>query len=193
MRTVPLYLLVAMLGKRITVWGMSCSGKTTLAAELARQCQVPHVEIDAIYWQPGWRKPPLDEFRAAITAARDACPDGWVIDGNYSEIQDLVLSRADTLVLLLIPLPVILWRFIRRTLGRIITGEILWGNNKETWKDAFFSRDSLCSYILSTCRTYEKTRRTLIATIPHTARVIELRSGKQVDEFIEKLRRPMWR
>ncbi len=172
-------------GKRIAVWGMSCSGKTTVAAELARYYGLSHIELDSIYWKPGWEPSPSDEYRRNLSAAMEACLHGWVIDGNYAEIQDLVLPQADTVVWLQIPLPVILWRLLRRTVGRIVTGKVLWGTNRETWKDGFFGRDSLFRYVISTWRTYPEKRRRLLTNIPHQARLIELRSGKEIRKFLE--------
>ena len=41
-------------GRRIHVTGNSCSGKSTLASQLASTLDVPLVELDALNWQPGW-------------------------------------------------------------------------------------------------------------------------------------------
>jgi adenylate kinase family enzyme len=36
------------------VVGSTGSGKTTFARALAEKLGVPHVEIDALFWQRGW-------------------------------------------------------------------------------------------------------------------------------------------
>lgn len=41
-------------GQRIHVIGNSCSGKSTLAGQLARTLEVPFVELDALNWLPNW-------------------------------------------------------------------------------------------------------------------------------------------
>jgi adenylate kinase family enzyme len=82
--------------RRVAVVGNSRSGKTSLGRELARRLAVPFVELDAIHHQPGWRPLPKDEFRRRIAAV--VADDGWVIDGNYSGVQDLVWDRADTVI-----------------------------------------------------------------------------------------------
>jgi adenylate kinase family enzyme len=48
---------------RIVVKGASGSGKTQVAARLAVDLGVPHVELDALHWGPNWSEPTLDEFR----------------------------------------------------------------------------------------------------------------------------------
>jgi len=40
---------------RIAVIGTSGAGKTTLARRIAGRLKLPHVELDAINWQAGWR------------------------------------------------------------------------------------------------------------------------------------------
>ena len=67
---------------RVVVIGTSCVGKTTFAKSLARVLSFPHIELDALYWQPNWVPRPPEEFRA-LTA--QALSQGyWVTDGNYS-------------------------------------------------------------------------------------------------------------
>src|SRR5581483_12474962 len=67
--------------KRVAVMGGSASGKTTTAKRLAEILGVPHVELDALNHEPGWREAPVDVFRARVLAACSG--DGWVVDGNY--------------------------------------------------------------------------------------------------------------
>ena len=42
-------------GSRIAVIGNSGSGKSTLARTLSARLGIPHIELDALNWQPGWR------------------------------------------------------------------------------------------------------------------------------------------
>jgi hypothetical protein len=65
-----------------------------------------------------------------------------VIDGNYGKARDIIWSHAQAIVWIDYPLPLILWRLVRRTVHRIVTGEVLWSGNREHW-DALFGRDSL--------------------------------------------------
>jgi adenylate kinase family enzyme len=87
--------------RRVSVVGNSGSGKSTVAAALAAALGVPHLELDGVFHQPGWEPLPADSFRAVVAAA--VAGDGWVLDGNYSAVRDLVWARADTVVWLDLP------------------------------------------------------------------------------------------
>jgi adenylate kinase family enzyme len=119
------------LGGRISVVGNSGSGKTTMARALAVRLGSPHLELDAIAQQPNWSMLDDTEFRRRvgefITAPR------WVIDGNYTKagVLDLVWSRADTIIWLDLPRPVVVSRVVRRSLRRLVTREELWNGNRE--------------------------------------------------------------
>ena len=127
-------------GRRIAVVGVCGSGKTTLAATLAHRLAIPHVELDALHWEPNWTPALPEAFRARVTAA--LAGDAWVVDGNYSTVRELIWLRADTLIWLDYSLPTIYARLTRRTLARMIRREQLWGTNYERLNE-LFTRDSI--------------------------------------------------
>ena len=102
--------------RRILVLGRTGSGKTTLARELAAAVDVPHVELDALYFGPQFSTVPLPLLRERTSAA--IAGDRWVTDGNKSAVRDLVWPRADTVVWLDYPLAISLWRLGKRALWR---------------------------------------------------------------------------
>jgi adenylate kinase family enzyme len=119
--------------RRVSVVGTSGSGKSTLARELAETLGVPHLELDAVHHQPGWAPLPTDEFRR-IVAAR-AAAGGWVIDGNYGRVRDLVWARADTVVWLDLPKRTVMRQVVWRTLRRVALRRELWNGNRERWRN----------------------------------------------------------
>lgn len=134
--------------KRVVVVGTTGSGKSTLAARLAGLLGCPFIEPDALFWGANWTPVPREEFRAKVAEA--IAGDAWTIGGNYSVARDLIWRRADTLIWLDYPLPLVLWRLSWRTLHRIITQETLWGGNVESWRGQFASRDSLFIFAVKT-------------------------------------------
>ncbi|HEX2623014.1 MAG TPA: AAA family ATPase [Phototrophicaceae bacterium] len=141
--------------QRIIVIGTSGSGKTTLAHQLARQLDLPHIELDALHWENGWAEAPEDVFLKRIYQAIEA--DRWVIDGNHSRARSIMWARADTLIWLDYPRSLVMWRVFHRSLRRVITRQKLWNtDNTEGWRQTFFSRDSVIWWAWT---TYDRRRR----------------------------------
>ena len=130
------------------VIGTTGAGKTTLAREIAARLGVPHVELDALYWEAGWVEAPLEVFRERTRQALDG--EAWVVDGNYSKVRDLTWGRADTLVWLDYPFPVVFSRLTWRTLRRIVRGEELWNGNRESVRKGLLSTNSILVWQLRT-------------------------------------------
>lgn len=172
-----------MIGRRIVIIGTTCAGKTTLARALGEKMGVPHVELDALHWGPDWTPVPVDVFRSAVADALSG--EAWTTDGNYSKTRDIVWGRADTLVWLDYALPIIMGRLLTRTLRRVVTRETLWNDNRETWRGAFFSRDSLFIFaITSHARRRRNTPRHLEEPAYQHLNVIRLRSPRATQRWL---------
>ena len=175
------------IGRRIVVYGPTGSGKTTMAGSIAQSIRVPHIELDAIFWTPDWVSKPDEEFRAEVSAVLSSHSDGWVSDGNYRRVRGLVLPLVDTVVWLRLPFRVVFSRLLKRTVSRAWSGEILWGTNREPWRRAFLSRDSLLLYAVTHwCRHHEAISQALEQTTQR-ALVLRLHSVHEVEEFVVSL------
>jgi adenylate kinase family enzyme len=174
---------------RINVNGTSGSGKSFLARRLAERLGCPYYELDAFNHRPNWTEAPLEEFRALVAEA--AAGERWVIDGNYSKARDLVLARADTVVWLDYPLPVILGRLTRRTLRRCLRREELWHGNREHLATHLFTRNSLFLWVL---QTYRRRRRQFqeLSADPRNAHIqfIRLGSPRQAEAWLHQFEAP---
>ncbi len=163
------------------VTGTSCNGKSTLALALAERLGVPCTELDALHHGPNWTEATAEELRARVEAAM-AASDGWVLDGSYeTKLGDVVWERSDTVVWLDQPLRLILRRLLRRTYRRIRTNEELWNGNRESWRGAFWGRDSLLSW---TVRSHRRRRREWPARMERF-NVVRLRSPREVQAFLD--------
>ena len=177
-------------GRHIVVYGPTGSGKTTVGSQIAQRIGVPHIELDAIFWTPRWVEKPLAEFRAEVSAVLDSCRDGWVCDGNYRQVRDLILPLADTVVWLRPPFWVAFWWLLKRTVSRAWTGQPLWGTNRESWRQSFLSRDSILLYQMTSWRRHPGGIRRDLVEMPHRASVFELHSVREIEEFLASLSPP---
>ncbi len=165
---------------RVHVVGTSGAGKTWLARELARRIDAPHVEIDELFWQPDWTATPRDVLRDRLATA--IAGSRWVVDGNYGSIRDVVWSRADTLVWLDYPLPVIVARVVSRTVRRLARREVLWAGNRESLRRTF-SRDSILLWTLTTFARRRREYAELAATERRLA-IVRLRSPSAATRWL---------
>jgi len=175
--------------RRVSVAGTSGSGKSTLARELAGVLNVPCLELDSVFHQPGWAPLAREEFRERVASFAEG--DGWVVDGNYSTVRDLVWAKADTVVWLDLPRYLVMRRLISRTVRRVVTRQVLWNGNRESWR-AFFSVDPEQSIIAWGWTTHAANRELYLTASADPANAhltfIRLRSPRAVKSFLDKAR-----
>jgi adenylate kinase family enzyme len=125
---------------RVLIYGVTGSGKTTLARQVAEKTGLPWHSVDDLTWEPGWISVPPAEQRRRIAAI--CAGERWIIDSAYSSWLDLVLARADLIVALDYPR----WRSLawltRRTLTRAVTRRPVCNGNTESFRQ-MLSRDSI--------------------------------------------------
>ena len=138
---------------RYVVVGTSGAGKSTFAQALATALDCPRVDLDDHFWGPNWTPRPTGQFEAAAHQA--AAGERWVIDGNYSVVRDIVWPRATHVVWLDYSRATVMARILRRTFWRVLTRAPLWQGNRESWRRAFLSRESI---IVWSATTWAKNR-----------------------------------
>jgi adenylate kinase family enzyme len=175
--------------RRISVVGNSGSGKSTLAAALAVALAIPHLELDGVFHQAGWQPLPRPDFRAAV--ADFAAADAWVIDGNYSAVQDLVWARADTVVWLDPSRARVMRQLVPRTLLRLVHRSELWNGNRESWTSLFRAdpEKSILRWAWTQhARTRDRYQRAQADPANAHLEFIRLASPAQVAEFTRQAR-----
>jgi adenylate kinase family enzyme len=174
--------------KRIVVLGVTSSGKSTLAENLANRFDLGCVDLDALHWEPNWQEAPLDVFRARVEKAIQA--DKWVIAGNYHIVRDLIWPKAEAVIWLDYPFLTVLGQLTRRTFKRWWTRELLWGTNRESLIKHFklWSQDSLFHWLF---KTYWRRKREvpLVLSLPEHQhlQLIHLRHPKETNEWLENV------
>jgi adenylate kinase family enzyme len=173
--------------RRIAVIGTTGSGKSAFARRIAATIGAPHVELDALFHEPGWAPADRDVFRARVAAAIAA--PAWVTDGNYSSfLRDILWPAADPLVWLDYPFRVVIWRLFLRTVSRGVRREELWNGNRESLRTHFLTRDSLFLWAKNTHWKHRRDYPRVFAS-PEMAhvRVVRLRSTGQAEAWLGRL------
>ncbi|MEY1197290.1 adenylate kinase [Providencia rettgeri] len=176
---------------KINIIGTSGSGKSTLCQQLSLLLNVPSIELDSLYWLANWQGSSDDALNQKLTAALDKAVSGWVLDGNYTRTQPIKWKEVDMVVWLDYSLPRTLYQSITRTLSRIRSGQELWGNtgNKERWKNAFFSRDSIILWLLKTYYPNKKRNLSHMANINlRHIQFVRLTSPKETNLFLQQMK-----
>jgi adenylate kinase family enzyme len=172
------------------VVGNSGSGKTTLAVALAGALGAPRLELDAVFHQPGWTELEQGEFRRRVTDF--VAGDTWVVDGNYSKVQDLVWARADTVAWLDRPRHRVMRQIVWRTLRRAVRHTELWNGNRERWASLFTANpaESVIAWAWTRHHVY-RSRYAAAQADPALAHLAfaRLRSDQDVADFIRQATR----
>lgn len=173
--------------KRIAVVGVSGSGKTTVAAEVADRLAYRHVELDGIHHQPNWV--PIDPAQFRRIVSEIVVDDGWVIDGNYgSLVQDIVLEHADTVVWLDLPRRVVMPAITRRTLTRMTLRRKLWNDNQERFRSLLDRRPEENILLWSwTKHSPVAERYARLSAEPGRIDWVRLRSRREIAAWLDEL------
>ncbi len=172
---------------RIQIIGGSGSGKTTLGQALAARLGLPFVDLDDLYWEPGWREVGHDELKRRV--APIAAQSSWLVVGNYGATAELLLwSRLTTLVVLDLPYPTLMWRILHRSLRRALRREPCCNGNFESLR-RLLRHDAPLRYLTRTWRQ----RRTRYVTLAgeaalNHAQVVHLTRQADVDAWLASQR-----
>ncbi len=168
--------------KRIVIIGSCGSGKTTLGNHLSENLGYPVADLDTFYWLPNWTFRPSEEFASLIEDATST--DCWIICGNQSKYRHLIWPKADTIIWLDLPLYVLLWRVISRSIRRIIDKKEICNGNRETFSRLFSSK-SIVKWLLG---SYFRHRRDYLEQMKTMTDVkwIHTRSSKGIRFLIPK-------
>ena len=148
---------------------------------------MPHLELDAVFWDAGWTKRDADEARAVVREVVASSPAGWVADGNWTSSVAGLLDDADAFVWLDYPRRTVMPRVLRRTLGRGLLRTELWHGNREDLR-SLLRRDPDQNVVLWSWTHHEhyRLRYTALAAqspIP----VIRLRSPREAQRWLGTL------
>jgi adenylate kinase family enzyme len=101
---------------RINVIGTSGSGKTTFCLQLAKKLNIPHIQLDEIFWKPNWQQSTDDEFYSKLRTALNS--DHWILDGNYQRCEFIKWENIDLIIWLDYSFPRTVFQAIKRAIKR---------------------------------------------------------------------------
>jgi len=171
---------------RIQVVGTSCSGKSTLAEKLSCAMNIPHVELDELFWKQGWIESDSEEFYHSVAQAIDQ--DSYVCCGNYSRVRELLFLKATHIVWLNYSFQRVLFRALKRTIHRSLFKVKVCNGNVESFKKSFLSKDSILLWVI---KTYKRRRKEYPVLLKKEAlkgtKIIELKRPCSTQKLIEKI------
>ncbi len=172
---------------KILVIGTSGSGKTTLAEKLSKMLGIKNIELDALFWKENWTQSSTEEFREKIVSSIKTA-EGYVLHGNYNKVKDLTWGNVDTVIWLDYGRVVVMWRVLKRTIGRIITQEELWAGNKETFKKSFLEKDSIVLWAWNTYKKRKEQYSIMVKDNPYRIKeIVVLKSPKEAKSLLKMI------
>lgn len=168
---------------RILVYGVTGSGKTTIASQIAERTGLPWHSVDDLTWNPGWVPVPEEEQRRRIAAI--CAGERWILDTAYGPWRDDVLARTEMIVALDYPRWLSLSRLARRTVRRAVDHKPICNGNTETFRQAF-SRDSIIGWHFKSF-TRKRKRIRAWAADPPVPSVVRLTSPRAARHWLATL------
>lgn len=173
--------------KRINVVGTAGSGKSTFSRKLAELLEVPHFEMDRLYWKPNWQATGDEELLENVRQVTEQ--DCWILDGNYTRTTPVKWSRVELVIWLDMSFTRTFSRVTRRVFHRSFSKEEIWPGtgNRESLSKAFLTKDSILWWMLT---TYRKNRKKYLAAMASPEyehiRFVRLGSPREVERFLER-------
>jgi len=168
---------------RILIYGVTGSGKTTLAEQVAARTGLPWHAVDDLTWEPGWVEVPRDEQRRRI--ATICAQPRWILDSAYSHWLDVPMAGAQLIVGLDYPRWVSLSRLLSRTTRRCLDHRPVCNGNTETFRQAL-SQESIVAWHF---RSFSRKRQRLRAweADPTKPAVLLLTSTRATRQWLDGL------
>jgi adenylate kinase family enzyme len=169
---------------RILVYGVTGSGKSTIAARLSSATGIPWYSVDDLTWEPGWTVVPVDEQRRRIEAI--CRREEWILDSAYGQWLDVPLARVDLIIGLDYPRWQSFGRLCRRTLIRMVDRTSICNGNRESLRNTF-SRDSILAWHFRSFHSKRQRIRAWAAD-PAAPAVQRIRSARDLRRLLPDVR-----
>lgn len=170
--------------RRILVYGVTGSGKSTAAARISEATGIPWTAVDELAWEPGWvMVDPTEQWRRVAQVCAD---EAWILDTAYGMWAEVPLGRAELVVALDYPRWFSLQRLLRRTVARAVDKEPRCNGNVETWRRVV-GEDSILRWHFRSFRS-KHDRIAAWEADPERPRVLRFTRARDLERWIGALR-----
>ena len=130
--------------ERVIVVGPAGSGKTTLARALGAACDLPHTELDALWWDPGWTEVGRGGVPPPPRTGGGRRPVGRLRQLLHRRLAHVAWPRADTIVWVDLAQWRTIARIVLRTIRRSVRRGALGGDRQPRARSAARSGVTSC-------------------------------------------------
>jgi adenylate kinase family enzyme len=165
------------------VYGVTGSGKSTVAAQISAATGIPWHSVDDLTWEPGWVQVDDEEQRRRIAVI--CAQPAWILDSAYGKWLDVPLARAEVIVALDYPRWLSLSRLTTRTVRRLIDRRTICNGNRETLRQTLGPDSILRWHFQSFARKRARIR--AWTNNPPGPRVVRLTTPGQATRWLRTL------
>ena len=98
--------------KKIMIFGIPGSGKSTFSALLAVLLHIPLYHLDRYFYTQRWKERAYNEFLAIQESFVEK--ESWIIDGNATRSLEIRFKKADVVLYFRFNRLLCLWRIFKR-------------------------------------------------------------------------------
>lgn len=167
--------------KKIMIFGIPGSGKSTFAMQLSRVLHLPVFHLDKYFYVNSWQERHYEEFLSIQKEL--VSKERWIIDGNATRSLELRFSRADLVLYFRYNRLLCLYRIFKRLLHK----DPHISDRAEGCKEKVHFK--LIRYTLGFPKRVEHTIKQLRAHYPHVP-CYELHSDEETQAFLKNLCTP---
>ncbi len=166
---------------RIVIIGTSGCGKTYLGRQLSNLTGYKSVDLDDLFWKPGWIQRDDGEFISLLK--KEVSASKWIISGNLSRANEIFWPQADLIIWLDLPLSHCLWHAFKRSISRCVTREPCCNGNYESWA-RLIGKNSILRWIRNSPPRRKKAYETFFNENAQKRSLLRLKSRQEVNQFL---------
>ena len=163
--------------ERIYIIGNSGSGKSYLANKLSEKLNIPHFDLDDVFWKKKYSIQRTEDEKKLLLSKIIKDNETWVIEGLFVSFTDEAIKNATEIIWLDININILTWRIIKREFIKIIKGKNNFKNVFELIKFVRRYNDEENGYYFKIKKLLEK----------HEVKFILIKNKKDFKNYLKKL------